>query len=70
MNGAYIGGPTLEPLRTIEELATTLVVSPLTVRRLVERGDLTAVRVGRQLRVAQRDFEDYLERSREGRSSA
>lgn len=40
----------LEPLLTVPAAATYLAVSESTVYRLAARGDLPAVRVGRQLR--------------------
>jgi excisionase family DNA binding protein len=55
-------------LLTIEQVADALMISTRTVRRLVERGDLEAFRVGeRQLRVSADECSAYLERQREGR---
>jgi excisionase family DNA binding protein len=41
-----------EPLLLLPEVATALRVSVPTVRRLISRGELDAVRVGGQIRVA------------------
>jgi putative molybdopterin biosynthesis protein len=49
---------------TLDEVAETLAVSISTVRRIVKRGDLEAVRVGDQWRVAPSDFDAYVRRGR------
>lgn len=41
----------VEPLKTTEEVAQYLRVTERTVRRLIERGELQAARVGRQYRI-------------------
>ncbi len=53
-----------EQLLKLEEVCERLKVSMSTVRRLIDRGDLVAVRVGRNLRVRPADLEAYIERSR------
>ena len=45
---------------TVAEVASALRVSKMTVYRLVHGGDLTAVRVGRSLRVPERAVDGYL----------
>lgn len=45
---------------TIPEAAGRLRVHPRTVRHLIERGDLAAVRVGRQYRILSRNLEAFL----------
>ncbi|MEJ5913890.1 helix-turn-helix domain-containing protein [Pseudokineococcus sp. 1T1Z-3] len=45
------GGLTDGPLMTVAEVAEELRVSRMTVYRLIERGELPAVRVGRSYRV-------------------
>ncbi|MBV8822352.1 MAG: helix-turn-helix domain-containing protein [Chloroflexi bacterium] len=52
------------PLLTTEEVAEYLRVDVVTVRRLINRGELTAYRVGSEYRFAQTDLEAYLQRQR------
>ena len=47
-------------LLTAAEVAERLRVSTMTVYRLIRRGELPAVRVGRNYRVRASDLEDYL----------
>jgi excisionase family DNA binding protein len=47
---------------SISTIAKRLDVCERTARRLVESGDLRAIRVGRQWRILPRDFEEYLSR--------
>jgi excisionase family DNA binding protein len=49
-----------ERLLTAAEVADDLRVSTMTVSRLIRRGDLPAVRVGRNYRVRVADLESYL----------
>lgn len=49
-----------ERLLTAAEVAEDLRVSTMTVYRLIRRGDLPAVRVGRNYRVRVADLETYL----------
>ena len=46
----------LPRLLTIPEVAAHLKISTKTVRRWIERGELHAYRVGRQLRIAEEDL--------------
>lgn len=46
----------LPRLLTIPEVADYLKISTKTVRRWIDRGDLHAYRVGRQLRIAEEDL--------------
>lgn len=48
-------------LLTAAEVAEQLRVSTMTVYRLIRRGDLAAVRVGRNYRVRERDLTTFLE---------
>lgn len=48
-------------LLTVAEVATLMRVSRMTVYRLIRRGELRAVRVGRNYRVREEDLNDYLE---------
>ncbi len=50
----------LLPLMTMREVADYLQVSPCTVRRLVEKQGLPAVRAGRQLRFRREDVDGWL----------
>ncbi len=66
MKTSYARDRTFEPFLTIGQVAECLAVSELTVRRIVHRGEIAAVRVGeRQLRIAPYELEGYLERRRE-----
>ena len=49
-------------LLTLEEVAEILRVSVQTVRRLINDGELKAIKVRGQLRVKQTDLDDYLSR--------
>jgi len=48
-------------LLTVEEVATRLRVSKMSVYRLTERGDLPVIRVGRTQRIRESDFTAYVE---------
>jgi excisionase family DNA binding protein len=54
----------MEHLMTSEEVAEILHVEPITIRRLVNKGDLSAYRVGADYRFAPSDIEGYLQRQR------
>jgi excisionase family DNA binding protein len=54
----------MEHLMTTEEVAEILHVDPATIRRLVNRGDLAAYRIGADYRFAPFDLEGYLQRQR------
>lgn len=58
-------GPDRSRLRylTVAEVAETMRVSKMTVYRLVQSGQLPAVRVGRSYRVPQDALDAYLEAS-------
>lgn len=53
-------------LLTVQEVSDTMKVSEKTIRRLIKRGDLTAYKVGDrgQLRVKERDLEQYVDAQR------
>lgn len=51
-----------EQLLTLDDVAKILQVSVVTVRRLINDGDLKAIKVRGQLRVRREDLEDYLRR--------
>jgi excisionase family DNA binding protein len=48
-------------LLTVAEVANVIRVSRMTVYRLIRRGQLKAIRVGRNYRVREDDLNDYLE---------
>lgn len=50
-------------LLTVNEVAAYMKIVPLTVRRMIDRGDLKAIKVGRVWRIRQEDLQDYLARS-------
>ncbi|MGH9108275.1 MAG: helix-turn-helix domain-containing protein [Acidimicrobiales bacterium] len=45
---------------TVSEVAAVLRVSAMTVYRLINAGELPAVRIGRSFRVREQDFDRYL----------
>jgi excisionase family DNA binding protein len=49
---------------TSEEIAELLHVDPVTIRRLVTKGELSAYRIGSDYRFAPSDLADYLQRQR------
>lgn len=53
---------------TIEEVASLLKVSKLTVYDLIKKDELPSYRVGRQMRVDMKDLEEYKERKKTGGS--
>jgi len=60
----------MEPLLTTEDVGDFLRVDVVTVRRLVNKGDLVAYRVGSEFRFAHDDLDEFLRRQRvSGRSS-
>lgn len=54
----------MEPLLTTEEVADYLRVEVVTVRRLINRGDLAAYRIGGEFRFMAPDIEDFVKRQR------
>lgn len=48
---------------TADEVAQELRVTPRTILRLIERGDLRAVRVGKQYRIPRESLEAFLKQS-------
>ena len=61
-----MSGPSRPPLRllSVDAAARDLDVSTKTVRRLIDRGDLQAHRVGRCLRISEEALRHYLHRVR------
>jgi len=54
----------MEQFMTSEEIAQLLHVDPVTIRRLVNKGELSAYRIGADYRFAPSDLQDYLQRQR------
>ena len=54
-------GPGISRLLTVAEVASLMRVSRMTVYRLIRRGQLKAIRVGRNYRVREDDLNEYLE---------
>jgi excisionase family DNA binding protein len=54
----------MEKLMTSEEVAEILHVDPVTIRRLISRGDLSAYRIGADYRISPTDLTNYLRRQR------
>lgn len=56
--------PTDHEFLTVGDVAERLRVHPQTVRAWIARGDLPAIKIGRTVRITQRDFQQMLERAR------
>lgn len=54
----------MEHFMTSDEIAELLHVDPVTIRRLVNKGELSAYRIGADYRFAPSDLADYLQRQR------
>ena len=52
----------MDPLLTSDELAAILKVDVVTIRRLVNRQEITAYRVGNEFRFTEAELEQYLQR--------
>lgn len=48
-------------LLTVREVAAAMRVSSMTVYRLINSGDLRAIRVGKHFRIRQHDLDAYLD---------
>ena len=57
-------------LLTVAEVAEVLRVSGMTVYRLIEKGELRALRIGARWRVSSADLDEYLAGARVGVSRA
>lgn len=47
---------------TVQEVAEILKVKPLTIYRLIDRKELKAFKVGRNVRIKQEDLDEYIEK--------
>ena len=54
----------LEPLLTIKDVADICVVHTKTVRLWIKAGELPAIRLGRQWRIARNDLEQFIRDNR------
>ena len=54
----------MERLLTTEEVAELLRIDPVTVRRLIGRGELAAYRIAGEYRFTDADLEQFLESQR------
>jgi excisionase family DNA binding protein len=59
---ALAGGPRLLSLKAVAERVS---VSTKTLRRMIGRGELPVIRVGRQIRIAEDELMRFLNRRRE-----
>ena len=50
-------------LLTVAEVSSALRVSKMTIYRLIDSGELSAIRVGRSFRVPEQAVHDYLQHS-------
>ena len=55
---------------TAEVVATAWGVSPRTIHRLIDAGELSALRVGRQRRIPQAELDSFVERHTETLNSS
>lgn len=55
--------PGVARLLTVADVASVMRISRMTVYRLIRRGQLRAVRVGRNYRVREEDLKAYLDSS-------
>jgi excisionase family DNA binding protein len=55
-----------DPLHNVDTIALRLNVSAKFVRRRIDSGELACYRVGRLLRVSERQYRDYLARVQRG----
>ena len=60
----YFSSETRPTFLTTEEVLDYLKVNSRTIYRLIRRGDLPAVRIGRQWRFRQSDLDAWLDRQR------
>lgn len=47
----------------VADIAAALLVSNMTIYRMIRSGELPAVKIGRSFRVTERDLREYLEKS-------
>ena len=54
----------MERLLTLKEVCQRLQISMSTVRRLIRKGELSVVQVGKQHRIEEQALQDFIERSK------
>ncbi len=52
----------MEELLTIEEVARILRISVQTVRRMIDEGELRAIKIRGQWRIKREDLQNYIDR--------
>ena len=57
-----VTAPALPQLLTIREVAHQQNVSPRTIRRQIENGDLACYRIGRAIRISPEDLSTFLKK--------
>jgi excisionase family DNA binding protein len=60
----------MEPLKSVEETAATLSLSPWTVRAYVRQGKIKPVRIGRRALIEPREIARIIEKGRSEPNSA
>ena len=60
-------GAEIEGLLTVRDVAEFLHVHPATVRRLITRGEIPFLRIGRSVRLSRSDLELWMAAARRGR---
>lgn len=55
---------------SVAEVAEVFRVSPMTIYRLCQSGELNSVRVGRSFRIPQRSYESFIETHTKSREPA
>lgn len=53
----------IQEMLSVQEVASCLGVSTMTVYRLIEQRKITCVRVGRSIRVSREAFDEFLRRN-------
>ena len=55
-----------EEYLSVAEVAAALKLNPQTVRNMIDRGEIPAIRIGRRVRITRSDLEQVLEHGRIG----
>ncbi len=50
----------MQKYHTIKDIAESLQLSPKTVKNLIKKGEITVYQTGRQIRISEKDFENYM----------
>jgi excisionase family DNA binding protein len=65
--GEHEKAPMIEKLNSIRDAAARLAISPWTLRRFIDRGELRGVRVGRRVLVSEREILRVIQHGTGGR---